>query len=1147
MNLFVVGKIYSQQKNGLFKKGRSIFLTLMKISFFYLFFIALSFQLLNASTGKGQTLSETNITISLHAESLKNALSKIEKLSGFLFAYQPELLNDYNSVSLEYNTLSVEEVLKLILKNTDLTYKQQKNYVLILSGNANQNEEFGQLQNRIEGIVFDENQLPLPGATVKIFTSKSATTTTSKDGTFTLPITPQDKEFIVSFLGYKAQTFSIKEGVHHYKVHLQEDSESIEDVIITGYQKINKDNFTGTAITISGEELKRMNPQNLLQSIQAFDPSFKVMENNILGSNPNSLPTINVRGSSSLPSGADEVLRRDNISSNVNLPTFILDGYEVSLEKVYDLDVNRIASITLLKDAAATAVYGSRAANGVLVITTVAPKEGKLQFSYNYEANVSQPDLSAYTVLNAEEKLEYERLAGLYSSNPSLSPDQLQDLYYQKKYNVTSGVNTHWISQPVESVVGQKHSLYIEGGSPTIRYGVDLRYQTMPGIMKESTRDRYGIGMDLSYNLNDKILFKNTLSVSHVKAMESPYGSFASYVRMNPYYPMTDTNGNIVREVDSWTARVNGSITNEVVLNPLYEASLSNFNKSAYLELIDAFSAEWKINNDLRLRGLGSITQKTAKLDQFISPLSNQFYFYPADRLDERGQYYYQNQDETTLDGYVTLNYNKQIKDHFFNLALGANARSNVYDAKSFTATGFTNDRFTHIGFANSYKENSSPQGDIYQDRLFGAFSSLNYSYKNKYLLDASLRADGSSKFGTNNRVAPFWALGLGWNIHKESFLEAVPLISQLKIRASMGVTGAVSFEPFMANTIYRYYNTNWYSTGVGAVVNQYGNDNLKWQRTHNYDIGIDLGMLEDKIMISPRYYYKLTKGLLTDITLPPSTGFSFYKENLGDMRNEGVELNVKANVLKTTNWAVSLHANVVHNTNKIIKISNALKKLNDKTDEAQQSNDLKGVPLLRFQEGQSLNTIYAVRSLGIDPENGNEIFIKKDGSLTYDWNVKDIVPVGDASPIAEGFYGGSLLYKRFLLNISFYTRFGGDQYNQTLIDRIENADPRYNVDRRVLEGRWKNPGDHAIYKNIADLGNTYASDRFVQKDNVIELKSIFLSYDFDHSIFDKIGMQRLRASVTMNDIWRSSSIQIERGINYPFARNVTFSIQTTF
>ncbi len=1087
--------------------------------------------------------------------SIKEIFSAIEEKSEFVFLFANDLVADLEQrVNVRVEASTVDEILDEAFKSTNLTYKINDRQVLISRKEKQApglfKEELLQTSKiRVNGKIMNRQKEPLPGATVVLKSNPLHGTVTGINGEFTIDVSAPDEMLLISFIGMKTQEVRSGQGTELLQVILEEMVTNLSEVVATGYFNRKKEDFTGSAISISSDELKTITPGDLFQSIEAFDPSFKIQENNLFGSNPNRLPNINVRGASSIPSTSTEILRRDNISSNVNMPTFILDGYEVSVEKIYDLDMNRIASITLLKDAAATAIYGSRAANGVLVITTVTPEEGKLRVSYNFDLSLNVTDLSSYKVLNATDKLEYERLAGLYDYDNALSQDELDAAFYRKKYNVVSGVDTYWLSQPIEDAVGHKHSLYIDGGTETIRYGISFQYQNTPGVMKGSKRDRYGIGADLSYNLNGKFLFKNTLSVSQVQGAESPYGSFRDYVRMNPYYPMTGTNGEIIREIDSWTDRsgAGASINTEVVLNPLFEGTLNSFNESTYLEVIDAFSVEWNMTSEFRLRGLVSLNKKVAEADNFRSPLSNAYYFYSSADLSERGQYDFQSSDEVTVDGNVTMTYSKGFNNHFINLALGANIREYNYDVKLISATGFTNDRFINIGFAKSYKEDSSPASGSSTERLFGSFLSVNYSYLNKYLLDLSVRADGSSKFGSDNKVAPFWALGLGWNLHHEAFMKSQKLISQFKLKANTGLTGSVSFSPYMSNTLYQYYKDSWYSTGVGAIVNQYGNENLKWQRTRNYDLGLDLGLLEDRIYLSGRYYRKLTEDMLTDITLPPSTGFSSYKENLGDMRNEGFEFNTKINILKTKNWSATLIGNFIQNNNELVKISNSLKQLNEEADDAQAGDDFKGVPLVRYNEGQSLNTIYAVRSLGIDPENGKEIYVKKDGSRTYDWNVDDIVPIRDGTPTLEGYFGGSLYFKGFLLNCTFYTRFGGYDYNQTLVDRVENADPRFNVDQRAMEHRWKSPGDIALYKDIAEQGSTYVTERFIQKDNVLELNSVYLSYDFNSDLLKKMQLKNLRAAVTMNNVWRTSSVDVERGIDYPFARTFTFSIQTTF
>ncbi|MBO9202967.1 MULTISPECIES: SusC/RagA family TonB-linked outer membrane protein [Niastella] len=1097
-----------------------------------------------SAAGFSQTVSVTKENIPL-----QKLFREIKKQTGYVFFYNMRLLQKTHPVSIDVKSKGLREVLDLVFESQPVTYSIVNKTIVVndraplpVPAEVKQVDTVPAID--IHGKVIDAvSGTPVAGANV-VIKGSNAGVVTDAAGNFVIRAKPGSR-LLISYVGFEGIEVTAKDSQLSVKLRA---NTPMTDVVITGYQQIKKESYTGNAVTVTGEELKRVNPNNMLQAIQAYDPSFQVAQNNLLGSNPNSLPRVNVRGSASLPVSSSDVLTRNNLAGNVNLPTFILDGYEVSVEKVFDLDVNRIQTITLLKDAAATAVYGSRAANGVLVITTKAPQEGKLQLTYSYDGTVSAPDLTDYHVLNAEQKLEYERLAGLYEPVGSRTKDQQDYLYYSKRANVLAGVNTYWLSQPVRTAFGNKNSLYLEGGNATIRYGLDLRYQTQPGVMKKSGRDRYGLGSVISYAPNKKFIFRNTLTVTQVTGNESPYGSFSNYVAMNPYYPKTDSNGHILQAVDSWVidTRLTDSsqYKNQSVLNPVYNGTLSNFNRTKYTEIIEAFNADWNITSALRLRGLASVTKRKTTTDKFMSPLSNEFFDYPTDKLKERGSYIYSTVDENAFDGSLTLNYNKQLGDHFLNLAAGVNMRTASTDARGITAIGFSNDRFTNIAFANKYAENSSPDASYYLERLFGSFMSLNYSYRNKYMADLSARLDGSSKFGNENKTAPFWSFGLGWNVHKEDFM-LNSAISTLRLRASTGLTGQVNFAPYQSKTTYDYYTNNWYSTGIGAAVTTYGNEALKWQKTDNYDASIDLGLFRDKLYLSTRFYQKLTHGLLADVILPPSTGFSAYKDNLGDMRNTGVEMTLKVTAYKSRNWTVNLTANMVRSENRILKISNALKTYNDNID-AEQTKDYKATPLLRYNEGQSLNTIYAVHSLGIDPENGKEIYLKRDGSQTYNWDVKDVVPVADNTPFAYGYFGPNITYKRFLLNALFYARWGGKEYNQTIVDRIENANPRYNVDSRVLTDRWKKPGDHSLYKDIRSQDVTYVSDRFIQNDNVLELQSVYLSYDFEKRIYSKLSMRNLRVAFTMNDLWHWSTMKQERGIDYPFARSFTFSIQTS-
>lgn len=1100
-----------------------------------------------------------NVTISRHNTNLKTIFKDIKSQTGYTFFYTEKINTTQQSIDAQFKNASIGEVLDYCLKGLKLNYTIVNKTIVIRQVVAEQQHVTGylpvaQLVN-IKGVVMDsQSGQVISGVNVYLNAAKKLLASTNEKGEFVVNVQLGDT-LVFSFIGYKSKEV-IVQNIKPLVVKLDMAVGAMSSVVVTGYQTIKKETYTGSAVTVSGDDLKRTNPTDVIKAIATYDPSFRIGDNNLTGSNPNALPNVTVRGSTALPSVDGSIVDRNNLSSTYNQPAYMLDGFQATLQQIVDLDIDRIASVTILKDAAATAVYGSRAANGVIVITTKAPKPGKLILTYNAQLNISAPDLSSYHVLNAAQKLQYEKLAGLYTTGAATgtSQDDLDALYSHILKNVVSGVNTYWLSQPLRNAYGMKHSLDAQGGDSTFRYDVYGRYQTNPGVMQGSSRNDYGGGMTFYYNPSKKLLFRNDLQINQENSVNSPYGDFSTYVAMNPYYPLTDGNGNILRELANWNVNTGaigpGQYVTENVLNPLYEAHVGNFDKSAYLELIDNLSVDYHITSALRLQGQISLTDHKGTSDKFISPTSNQYYFGPANQIQNRGSYTYGSDNILQYDGRVQLNYYKQLGDHSLNLALASEVVSNTENIKQFEAVGFSNSTFTNVSFARTYLPDAAPGGDVLTTRTISNFLTGNYSYKNKYLFDATFNLNGSSSFGANKQFAPFWSTGIGWNMHKEDFMKNnFPAISRFKLTATTGLTGSVDFPPYLAKTIYTYQTSNWYSTGVGATVDGYGNENLQWQRTMNYDLALELGLFGDKLVINPHYYYKLTKGLLTPINIAPSTGYTTYEDNLGDMRDRGEELYLTWNAYKTSDLNLNIVANFAHNRNALLHISDALKAYNASVD-AYQTNKANGVqatPLLRYAEGQSIYTIYGVKSEGIDPETGKEIYVKKDGTLTFNYDVKDTQPIGNAEAKGEGNFGANITYKQFYLGFTFHYQFGGDYYNQTLVDRVENADPRYNVDIRALEYRWEKPGDVALYKNVADLGTTYATSRFVQRNNEVDMQSVSLSYDITKKFAKKIGVQTMRLSLVANDLFTASSIQIERGIDYPYARNLTCTLQATF
>ena len=440
------------------------------------------------------------VTLSMKAVSLKDVLWAIERQTSFVFMYNEEDLDKIGKVDVDVQGDDIRTILNVCLRNTNLTYVLQDEVIVIKPEVQSQKVK----EVRIKGTVKDEKGHLLPGVTVFI-KGLQIGTVTDGDGRFTIAI--PDMESIVlqfSFVGMLSKEVKY-EGQEEIHVVLRETKEELEEVVVTGYANIRKESFTGNATTVTKDQLLKTNNKNVIAALQTFDPSFRIQTNNQWGSDPNAMPEMYIRGRSGI--GVKELdpnyTTKGNLENNPNLPTFIMDGFEVNVQKVYDMDPNRIESITILKDAAATAMYGSRAANGVVVITTVAPKPGEVTVTYSLTGGVTFPDLSDFNLANAEEKLEIERLAGLYDPEEGATSISKQDAYWRRYKNIAEGADTDWISKPLRNAVTHKHSLYIEGGNSDLRYALDASFNGDNGVMKKSYRNRTGVGFSVDYRLKN--------------------------------------------------------------------------------------------------------------------------------------------------------------------------------------------------------------------------------------------------------------------------------------------------------------------------------------------------------------------------------------------------------------------------------------------------------------------------------------------------------------------------------------------------------------------------------------------------------------------------------------------------------------------
>ena len=1074
-----------------------------------------------------------NITLSFSNESLPTALRQLEKASNYKIMFTYEDVEQYK-VSGQVKNAWFEQALQMILGGKPLDYTVEGNLVTITKKRGPQP---GTRNRDITGMVVDELGEPLPGATVTNVKSGGSRETfavvTDVNGHFKLTISNEVRQLEVSYIGFERKVVSLT-SANNYKVQLTPDSKAIEEVVVTGAFTRKANTFTGAVTTVKGEDLQKVGNTNVLQSLKNIDPSFMQIENLGAGSNPNALPDFQMRGGSTIASVQGEY------ASSANQPLFILDGFETELTKILDLDMNQVESVTTLKDATAKAIYGSKAANGVIVIETKRPDAGRMRVTYTGSMSLEVPDLTSYDLTNAAEKLEVERMAGLFTSDNPRTQISLDQAYTSKLREILAGVETDWLAQPVRNGFGHKHSLYLEGGDKAMQYGVNLSFNRIGGAIKGSDRNTLSGGITLSYRVKN-LQFRDKLTVDYNKSNNSPYGSFSQYYRMNPYSRLYDGNGNLIQSY-SYTGNDRAALN---YANPLYNTTLNTFDNTGYTTITNDFYLEWFINEQLKLTGRFGIVNKHSTADQFKP--ANHTDFIDTSDVFRKGTYYQLNGNNTDISADLGLQWSKQWNDHLVFINGQVNMADNKYNSTGVIAEGFPNDFMDDIKFAVQYAKESKPTGSEGISRNCGGLLSLNYSFAERYLFDANYRLMGSSEAGSKNRWGSFWSVGGGWNIHNEKWFKDSDVVNRLKLRASYGYTGSQGFSSYDAMPTFVYYGNRSYNDAIGSYVKGLANETLKWQEKYDTNFGLDFGFFKNRLTGRVDYYIAQTKGMVTNVTVPYTTGFTTYVANLGETENKGVELYLNYRVYDAGRNYVNVFASAAHNKNTLKKISNSLRAWNDAQDANALANKTTA-PQVKYYEGCSMNAIWAVPSLGIDPQNGKEIYVKRDGTVTYEYDMADQVVCGDTQPKWNGLFGVNGEINGWGWNISMNYRWGGQMYNQTLVNKVENAQMQFNVDRRVMSDRWQKPGDVALYKAITDLSTTYPTSRFVQDYNLFTMSSITVYYDFRNCKFVKNSfLERLKVSAYTNDLFVISSIKTERGTDYPFARTFSLSAQLTF
>ncbi|WP_159451602.1 SusC/RagA family TonB-linked outer membrane protein [Pedobacter africanus] len=1063
------------------------------------------------------------VTLTKSSASLRSVFKELNQQTGYNFFYTDNLLENSSPVTINVKNAELPAVLTQIFAGQNLDFIIRNKTVVVKAGTQVSQEV-------ISGFVGDaKDRKPIPGVTVSIKGTKSAVQT-DKNGKFTISISKGAESLEFRFIGYKTVDVPISPN-SNYSIYMEEDQLSLNETVITGMVDRKLSTYTGAAKTMTAAELKAVNPVNVFAGIAVLDPSFRMIPNNKIGGNINALPEVTMRGQTSYPTLGSELI------GNPNTPLFILDGFQVSLQAIVDLDMNQIASVTLLKDASATAMYGSRGGNGVMVVTTILPPRGKVEVTISNNLTLSSPDLSVYNMLNATEKLDFERRVGLVNSYRG-------DFINSERYKaVVSGVNTDWKSIPVQTGINNRTNLSLRGGDESLTFNLTFSGNLLQGVMKGQDRKNYSGSFMLSYRTN-KLTFRNNTIATQVNSNDSPYGSFSQYLDLNPYWKPYDENGNVNKYLEN--INMGFGVGSSIVLNPLMDITYNTIdNRNKNFNLRNNTSVRYDANKSLWFNGALGITKVNGTVDNFYSALDSRFN--GVSDLSARGTYSIDNSTAFVMDGKGSVNYNKNFGMHGVTVYAEVRLASARLNSYAVSTQGFPFDRLDNILFAAQYL-NSRPTGTESTINNLSYTGSANYSYDNRYFTDFNYTRDGSSAYGENNKFGNFWSAGLGWNINNEKFLKDSKTINLLRIRGSYGSTGTSVQNPYAAQFRYNLGTSTGYFGEVGAFPGGLGNPNLSWQQVLKSNVGIASAFLDNRLTFNAEFYNEVTQNALTTVSLAPSTGFPSYTENLGKIQNRGLQLDLGYTILsqprKGLKWNVSV--NTATNKSVLKEISEKLKAFNAALNT---NNPNQTAENAQFIEGRSTTAIYAVRSLGIDPVTGQEIYLKLDGTPTFMWDVNDKTYVGDTRPKWTGAVISNFLYEGFALNFSINYNYGADLYNSTLLNRVEAVDARNNVDRRAYDLGWTGPGSVSPYKRITSGTPipTQLTSRFVQRDNNIQLSSVNLSYQFKTPFVKRLGLQNLTVSATTNNLANFSTIAIERGTDNPFAREYTFGLSARF
>ncbi len=895
----------------------------------------------------------------------------------------------------------------------------------------------------ISGTITDKaNGEPMIGVTV-VVKGTTIGTVTNYEGYYSFQVPDDATTLVYSFIGYKAQEIAFT-GQTLLNIQLESDSENLDEVVVTGYGIQKKGTYTGSVEVVSADKIAQVPVASFDQALQGRAPGVISVGSS---GRPGAAATVRIRGVSSINAGND--------------PLYIMDGVPITAGQFSSLNQNDIENVSILKDATATSLYGSRASNGVIVITTKRGSYGgKTNIQYRGQYGFNQIARDNFNMMNTAQKIQYEEETGIKNYTPEEKLELMK-------------VNINWLDEVLRDAFTQSHEISANGGGERTRYYVSGGYYYQDGIQYRSDFERFTFRLNLDNKISEKANLGTNLSIGYEKNNNTVSGGAASTNVYNPIFSARLLNP---------------------YLAPYKEDGSYNSEGFPWANPIEQIMLNEDKNNTLKIVGGVFFDVELAKGLVFKSNLGIDFYDYTSYNFlhpeSEWGQ---------ATNGRVTNSFRRNFRitptntlrykflvaeNHDFNVMVGQEIISN--NSTSFHAAG-KNLPTSKLKVLDVTSEIDSWGGNGYDYTVASFFGNMAYSYKYKYLADLSIRRDGSSRFGKNERWGTFWSAGLGWNIQEEDLVKDIAWIDQLKLRASVGETGNYNIGNYEHQALFGYGT---YMNQSASFYAQAANDDLTWEKKFKANVALDLAFLR-KYRAKVDFYSETTKDMLFFVPRSITTGLSGRLENIGEMNNSGFELELDGEVVKIQDFSFHLNANLSYNINKVTKLYNDLEEIDQ--------------GFTKIEVGQPLGTFYMAEWAGVNEANGKGLWYTADGEVTdtYSDNHR-VMQEGKAYlPPLTGGFTGTFSYKS--LQLSAFFSWMADKWivnNTRYFTDSNGMFASYNQSTDMLD-YWKAPGDKATNPHPQYQDNQFDT-RLLENASFLRLKNLTLSYTLNPNLLNK-------------------------------------------